>query len=44
MKSLLQDLEEFLESLQSRARSSAERMMIESHLNKVRDELARMEG
>ena len=44
MKLLLQDLELFLEKLHDKSPSAAERLTIDIHLNRVRDELAGMGG
>lgn len=44
MKLLLQDLELFLEKLHEKSPSAAERLTIDIHLGRVRDELAGMGG
>ena len=44
MKLLLQDLELFLEKLHEKSPSAAERLTIDIHLNRVRDELAKVGG
>jgi hypothetical protein len=44
MKKLLQDLESYLERQHARVASAAERLTIDTYLNRVRDALAEMGG